>query len=157
MQKITTFLWFNKEAESAAKFYLSIFKKGKLGAIQYYKKGGPGKEGTVMTVSFELEGSEFVALNGGPIYQFNPAISLYVKCADQKEIDYFWDKLSAGGKIMQCGWLTDKYGITWQIVPTRLEELLQNKDAKKAENVYKAMLKMIKLDIAELERAYVEG
>jgi predicted 3-demethylubiquinone-9 3-methyltransferase (glyoxalase superfamily) len=156
-QKITSFLWFNNQAEAAVKFYTSIFKNSRIGKIARYNKAGEKvsgrKAGSVMTVEFQLEGLDFVALNGGPLFKFTEAISFVVNCKDQKEVDYFWKKLSAGGKKVQCGWLTDKYGLSWQIVPTALGELLSTKDAAKSQRVMEAMLKMVKLDIKKLEAA----
>lgn len=158
MQKITPFLWFDDEAEQAVKFYTSIFKKSKIGGIARYDEEGAkvsGRpKGTVMTVEFEIEGQEFIALNGGPEFQFNEAISFVVNCKTQKEVDYFWAKLSAGGKVIQCGWLQDKFGVSWQVVPTVLSEMLQDKDREKARRVMHAMLQMVKLDIKTLKQAY---
>jgi predicted 3-demethylubiquinone-9 3-methyltransferase (glyoxalase superfamily) len=157
MQKITPFLWFNDNAEEAVKFYTSIFKNSKIGKIARYDKAGEKAAGrpagSVMTVEFQLQGQEFVALNGGPHFKFTPAISFVVNCKTQAEVDYYWKKLSAGGKEVQCGWVTDKYGVSWQIVPTILSELLSGKDKAKSERVMEAMLKMIKLDIKKLEQA----
>jgi predicted 3-demethylubiquinone-9 3-methyltransferase (glyoxalase superfamily) len=154
MQKITPFLWFDGKAEKAAKFYTSIFKHSQLLDVARYGEAGPGPKGSVMTATFSLEGQEFIALNAGPMFKFTPAISFFVKCKTQKEVDYYWDKLSKGGKKIQCGWLTDKFGVTWQIVPTVLGELLQDKDREKANRVMKAMMKMVKLDIRRLKQAY---
>jgi len=154
MQKITPFLWFDGKAEEAAKFYTSIFKNSKIESITRYPEGSPGPTGTVMTVDFRLDGQEFVALNGGPEFKFNEAISFVVNCETQAEVDEFWEKLSAGGKEVQCGWLKDKYGVSWQIVPTILGELLQDKDAAKSKRVMHAMLQMVKIDIAGLTKAY---
>ena len=158
MQKITPFLWFNNQAEAAVKFYISIFKHSKIGKIARYgeegaKIGGQPK-GSVMTVAFRLNGQEFIALNGGPHFKFTEAISFVVNCHTQAEVDYFWKKLSAGGKEVQCGWLKDKYGVSWQIVPTVLGELLGGKDAAKSQRVMQALLKMVKLDIQKLKQAY---
>jgi predicted 3-demethylubiquinone-9 3-methyltransferase (glyoxalase superfamily) len=159
MQKITPFLWFDHQAEAAVKFYTSLFKKSKIGKITHYNKaaekvaGRPA--GSVMTVEFEIEGQEFTALNGGPLFKFNESVSLVVSCKTQKEVDYYWKKLTAvGGKEVQCGWLKDKYGLSWQIVPTVLGELLGDKDAAKSQRVMQAMLKMVKLDIKKLKRAH---
>jgi len=153
-QRITPFLWFNNQAEEAAKFYTSIFKNSKIGAISRYPKGTPGPAGTVMTVDFELDGQKFVALNGGPQFPFTEAVSFVVNCETQEELDYYWEKLSsAGGKEVQCGWLTDKFGVSWQIVPTILDELVTDKDPAKAERVMHALLKMVKLDINKLKEA----
>ena len=153
MQRITPFLWFDTQAEDAAKFYTSIFRKSKLGRITRYGDGAPMPKGTVMTAPFRIEGVDFVALNGGPHYKITPAVSFVVNCATQKEVDYYWDKLIAGGEPSQCGWLTDKFGVSWQIVPKNLGALLFNKDPKKAGRAMQAMLAMKKLDIAALERA----
>ena len=153
-QKITPFLWFDYQAEEAAKFYVSVFKRSKLGRITRYGKGSPGPEGSVMTVSFKMEGQEFIALNGGPIYKFSPAISFFVNCGTQAEVDDYWKKLSKGGKIHGCAWLDDKFGVTWQIVPTILGELLHDHDPAKARRVMEAMLQMTKMDIKRLKQAY---
>jgi predicted 3-demethylubiquinone-9 3-methyltransferase (glyoxalase superfamily) len=157
MQKITPFLWFDDNAEEAVKFYSSIFKNSKIGKIARYDKAGEKAAGrpagSVMTVEFQLEGQEFVALNGGPHFKFTEAISFVVNCETQEEVDYYWEKLSQGGKEVQCGWLKDKYGLSWQIVPTVLGELLSGKDAAKAQRVMQAMLKMVKLDIKKLKAA----
>src|SRR6266702_4945392 len=156
-QKITPFLWFDDQAEEAAKFYTSIFKNSRIGKIARYGEEGEriaGRpKGSVMTVEFQLEGQEFVALNGGPHFKFTEAISFVVNCKTQAEVDRFWKKLSAGGKEVQCGWLTDKYGLSWKIVPTVLGELLGGKDAAKSQRVMQAMLKMVKLDIQKLKQA----
>jgi predicted 3-demethylubiquinone-9 3-methyltransferase (glyoxalase superfamily) len=154
MQKITPFLWFDKEAEEAMHFYVSIFKNSKVKGVTHYGEAGPGPAGTVMTASFELNGQEFVALNGGPNFKFTEAISFVVNCETQAEVDEFWEKLSAGGKTVQCGWLKDKYGLSWQIVPTALPQMLTDKDAEKSKRVFNAMMKMVKIDIAALQRAY---
>jgi predicted 3-demethylubiquinone-9 3-methyltransferase (glyoxalase superfamily) len=158
MQKIIPFLWFDGKAEEAMKFYVSIFKKSKLGKITRYGEAGAevsGRpQGTVMTATFEIEGQEFVAINGGPQFKFTEAISFVVNCETQKEIDELWEKLSQGGKEGQCGWLKDKYGLSWQIVSPVLGEMLQDKDAKKSERVMKAMLQMNKLHIKKLKQAY---
>ena len=158
MQKITPFLWFDNQAQDAAKFYTSIFKNSKiLGTTRYDEEGAKvsGRAaGSVMTVEFEIEGQHFTALNGGQIFKFNESISFVVNCKDQKEVDYFWEKLSEGGAQVQCGWLKDKYGISWQVVPTALGEMLQDKDKEKAKRVMAAMLKMVKIDIKELQKAY---
>jgi predicted 3-demethylubiquinone-9 3-methyltransferase (glyoxalase superfamily) len=153
MQKITPFLWFDGNAEEAMNFYTSIFKNTKVGNISRYGEAGPGKPGSVLTASFELEGLQFTALNGGPQYKFSEAISFHVACESQDEVDYFWDKLGAGGTIQQCGWLKDKFGVSWQIVPTALPKLLGHPDRATANRVMQAMLQMKKLDIAALERA----
>jgi len=154
MQKITPFLWFDGKAEEAANFYISIFKNSKIAQIVRYGEAGPGPKGTVMTVAFELEGQKFVGLNGGPHYTFTPAISFYVDCETQAEVDELWEKLTAGGTDVQCGWLRDKFGVSWQIIPKALIELMQDKDPSKSQRVFKAMLQMKKIDIAGLQRAY---
>ncbi len=154
MQKITPFLWFDNNAEDAAKFYTSIFKNSKIGKIARYGDAGPGPKGTVMTVEFELNGQQFVALNGGPEFKFTEAISFVVNCESQEEIDYFWGKLTAGGQEVQCGWLKDKFGLSWQIVPTAMPKMLTDPDPAKSQRVMKAMLKMIKIDLPALQRAY---
>lgn len=154
MQKITPFLWFDDQAEEAANFYVSIFKNSKILSVSRYGEVGPGENGKVMTVSFELDGQEFTALNGGPIFKFTEATSFYVHCETQQEVDEFWDKLSADGEPGQCGWLKDKYGLSWQIVPNVLGELLGDADREKAARVTQAMLKMHKLEIAVLLQAY---
>jgi predicted 3-demethylubiquinone-9 3-methyltransferase (glyoxalase superfamily) len=153
MQKITPFLWFDANAEEAVKFYTSIFKSSKIGEISRYGEAGPGPKGSVMVINFELDGQEFIALNGGPEYKFTPAISLVVNCKNQEEVDDYWDKLSAGGQKVQCGWLQDKFGLSWQVVPTILGELMKDKDPAKRERVMKAMLQMVKLDVDGLKRA----
>ena len=162
MQKISPCLWFDDQGEEAAKFYTSIFKDSKIGDVTRYGKEGyeihGREEGTVMTVEFEIEGQKFLALNGGPIFKFNEAISFQVYCETQEEVDYFWEKLSEGGdeKAQQCGWLKDKYGVSWQIVPTILIKMLKDKDSEKSQRVMKAMLQMHKLDISVLKKAYEE-
>src|SRR6476660_1169565 len=162
MQKISPCLWFDDQGEEAAKFYTSIFKDSKIGDVTRYGKEGyeihGREEGTVMTVEFEIEGQKFLALNGGPIFKFNEAISFQVYCETQEEVDYYWEKLSEGGdeKAQQCGWLKDKYGVSWQVVPTVLIKMLQDKDSNKTERVMKAMLQMHKLDINTLTKAYQE-
>lgn len=158
MQKITPFLWFDNNAEEAVNFYLSIFKNSKIGSIARYGEAGAEvsgrQKGTIMTITFQLDGQEFVALNGGPIFSFSPAISFVMNCETQEEVDKLWEKLSEGGEREQCGWLKDKYGVSWQIVPTVLGEMLQDKDAEKSERVMKAMLQMNKIDIEGLKKAY---
>ena len=158
MQKITPFLWFNNKAEEAANFYASIFKNSKIGSIARYGKEGADvsgrPKGSVMVVTFQLYGQEFIALNGGPQFTFSPAISFVVNCETQQEVDHLWEKLSEGGATQQCGWLQDKYGVSWQIVPTILGEMMQDKDEEKSERVMKAMLQMVKIDIQGLKRAY---
>jgi predicted 3-demethylubiquinone-9 3-methyltransferase (glyoxalase superfamily) len=156
MQKIIPCLWFNNQAEDAARFYTSIFKNSKLDQISYYGDAGPGLKGSVLTVTFEINGQEMMALNGVPEYKFTPAISLFVNCEDQQEVDYFWEKLSEGGEKGPCGWLTDKFGVSWQIVPTILGVLMSDKDEKKSARVMQAMLQMSKLDINALQKAYLE-
>ena len=153
MSDITPCLWFDGNAEEAMNFYTSIFRNAKVGSISRYGEAGPGPAGSVLTASFELEGLQFTALNGGPHFKFNEAISFHVACESQAEVDYFWDRLGAGGQIQQCGWLKDKFGVSWQIVPTALPRLLGNPDRAKANRVMQAMLEMKKLDIAALERA----
>jgi len=153
-QKITPFLWFDTQAEEAARLYLSIFKNSKIVSIARYGDGGPGPKGSVMTVVFELDGQEFTALNGGPQFKFTEAISFSVDCKTQKEVDEFWEKLSEGGEQGPCGWLKDKYGLSWQINPTVLGEMLNDPDPEKSRRVMEAMLKMKKIDIAGLKRAY---
>ena len=154
MQKITPFLWFDGKAEEAAKFYTSIFKNSKLGQIRRYGDAGPGPKGSVLTASFAIEGQEFVALNGGPQFTFSPAISFFVNCETQEEVDEFWDKLSEGGRKNRCGWLQDKFGVSWQIVPAALGKLLGDPDPEKSSRVMRAMLQMEKLDIRALQEAY---
>lgn len=154
MQKIAPFLWFDGKAEEAMNFYTSIFKNSKVGNVMRYGDAGPGPKGTVMSATFEIEGQEFMALNGGPMFTFSPAISFFVKCETQGEVDALWAKLSAGGKTQQCGWLQDKFGVSWQIVPTVLGAMLQDKDPQKSKRVMEAMLKMVKLDIKLLKQAY---
>ena len=153
MQKITPFLWFNGQAEEAANFYASIFKNSKIGAVRRYGEAGPGPKGSAMSVEFQLEGEDFIALNGGPQFQFTPAVSFFVNCESQEEVDDLWARLSEGGKTQQCGWLTDKFGLSWQIIPTALGRLLADKDAQKSARVMRAMLQMTKIDIKGLERA----
>jgi len=157
MQKIGPCLWFDGKAEEAMHFYTSIFKNSKIGTVTRYGEAGPGAKGSVMTAAFEIEGQEFVALNGGPMYKFSPAISFIVHCKTQEEVDGFWAKLLEGGAPQQCGWLTDKFGVSWQIVPTILPEMLRDKDPEKARRVMQAMLKMVKLDIKALKQAYERG
>ena len=157
MQKIIPFLWFDGNAEEAMHFYVSVFKNSKLGTITRYGDAGPGPKGTVITGTFQIDGQNFYALNGGPQFKFSSAISFFVNCETQQEVDELWEKLSAGGETMQCGWLKDKFGITWQIIPTILGELLHGKDAKKSQSAMKAMMQMTKLDIAKLKQAYDQG
>ena len=153
MQKIVTFLWFDTQAEEAVNFYTSIFKNSRITHVSRCGETGPGPKGSVMTVSFELEGQQFTALNGGPVFKFTPAISLLVNCVTQPEVDELWEKLSAGGKKDRCGWLVDKYGLSWQIVPTALFKVMSDPDPKKVNRALQAMLQMDKLDIAQLEAA----
>jgi predicted 3-demethylubiquinone-9 3-methyltransferase (glyoxalase superfamily) len=157
MQKITPFLWFDGNAEEAMNFYVSIFKNSKIVSVRRYGDAGPGPKGTVMTGTFQLEGQEFYALNGGPVYKFSPAISFFVDCKTQEEVDTLYDKLSAGGEKEPCGWLRDKYGISWQIIPSALGKMLGDKDPRKAGNVMQAMLQMKKIDVKKLEQAYNRG
>jgi predicted 3-demethylubiquinone-9 3-methyltransferase (glyoxalase superfamily) len=154
VQKITPFLWFNHQAEEAANFYTSIFKNSKVGKISRYGEAGPGPKGTVMTATFQLEGQEFMALNGGPGFPFNESISFFVNCETQEEVDELWEKLSEGGMKQRCGWLKDKYGVSWQIIPTALGEYLGGKDPKGAQRAMQAMLQMQKIDIERLRQAY---
>jgi len=153
MQKIVPFLWFDGNAEEAVNFYVSIFKSAKITSVTRYGDAGPGPTGSVMAATFQLEGQDFYALNGGPMFKFTPAISLFVNCETQKEVDELWEKLSEGGRQDQCGWLQDKYGLSWQVVPTVLGRLLGDKDREKANRVMKAMLQMRKIDIKGLEDA----
>lgn len=153
MQKITPFLWFDGKAEEAMNFYVSIFKNSRMGSIGRYGEAGPGPKGSVMSATFVLDGQEFFALNGGPAFTFTPAISFFVNCETQAEVDELWEKLSAGGSTQRCGWLQDKFGVSWQIVPSILGKLLQDKDAAKSSRVMKAMMQMNKLDIRGLEQA----
>jgi predicted 3-demethylubiquinone-9 3-methyltransferase (glyoxalase superfamily) len=153
MQKITPFLWFNDNAEEAVTFYCSVFKEAKAGQMVRYGKGGPGPEGQVLTASFELFGQKFAALNGGPLFNFTEAVSFVVNCETQEEVDYYWENLCQGGTPSRCGWLKDKFGLSWQIVPTALSKLLGDKDPAKAGRVMQAMMQMDKIDIAALEKA----
>ena len=157
MQKITPFLWFDGKAEEAMNFYVSVFKNSKVGRVTRYGEAGPGPKGTVMSATFQLDGQEFFALNGGPQYTFTPAISFFVNCETQQEVDELWEKLSAGGRKDRCGWLQDKYGLSWQIIPSVLGKMLGDKDAEKANRVMQAMFKMDKLDIKRLQEAYDRG
>jgi predicted 3-demethylubiquinone-9 3-methyltransferase (glyoxalase superfamily) len=153
MQKIIPFLWFDDKAEEAVNFYTTLFKNSKIESVSRYGDEGHGVKGKVMIMSFQLDGQEFMALNGGPVFTFTPAISFFVNCVTQEEVDELWEKLSEGGEKGQCGWLKDKYGISWQIVPTALGELMQDPDAEKVGRVTKAMLQMTKLDIEKLKQA----
>lgn len=155
MQKITPFLWFDNRAEEAMNFYTSVFKNSKVGQVLRYGDAGPGPTGSVMTASFTLDGQEFVALNGGPIFKFTEAISFVINCTTQEEVDYYWEKLtSGGGQESMCGWLKDKFGVSWQVVPTALSELLTNKDPEKAKRAMHAMLQMKKIDINVLKKSF---
>jgi predicted 3-demethylubiquinone-9 3-methyltransferase (glyoxalase superfamily) len=156
MQKITPFLWFDTQAEEAVQFYTSIFKNSKVVSMNRLPEGTPGPAGKVMTATFQLGGQEFMALNGGPEFKFTEAISFFVNCETQGEVDELWEKLSAGGEKGQCGWLKDKFGVSWQIVPTALGQMLGDPDPRKSQNVMQAMLKMTKIDIEGLRRAYDE-
>ena len=157
MQKIIPFLWFDGKAEEAANFYTAIFNDARITDVMRSGDGGPGAKGSILSATFELAGQKFIALNGGPMFQFTPAISFFVYCETQAEVDDFWVKLSEGGQIRQCGWLTDKFGVTWQIVPIVLMQMLRDEDAVKSNRVMAAMMKMIKLDIALLTQAYEGG
>ena len=157
-QKITTFLWFNQEAEEAANFYVSLFKDSKILSVSRYGDSGPGPKGSVMVVSFQLAGQKFTALNGGPHFKFTEAISLFVDCESQEEVDTLWSKLTAdGGQESRCGWLKDRYGLSWQIVPTRFMQMMQDKDPKRTQRVMQAMMTMNKFDLARLEQAYAQA
>jgi predicted 3-demethylubiquinone-9 3-methyltransferase (glyoxalase superfamily) len=157
MQKITPFLWFDGKAEEAANFYISIFKDAKITKVTRHGGAGPGAKGTVMSVIFELEGQEFFALNGGPHFTFSPAISFFVNCETQGEVDALWEKLSAGGEKQRCGWLKDKFGVSWQVIPTALGRLLHDQDPAKSQAVMRAMMQMDKIDIAGLEHAHAHA
>ncbi len=154
IQKITPFLWFDDKAEEAMNFYVSIFQNSKAVSITRYGDEGPGPKGAVMTATFQLDGQEFIALNGGPHFKFTEAISFVINCKTQQEVDHFWEKLSESGEESRCGWLKDKYGVSWQVVPTVLGEMLQDKDAEKSKRVMQAMLQMDKIDIKTLKQAY---
>ncbi|HYW40819.1 MAG TPA: VOC family protein [Terriglobales bacterium] len=154
MQKISPFLWFDGKAEEAMNFYVSVFKNSKVVRVSRYGEGGPGPKGAVMSATFQLDGQDFFALNGGPQFTFSPAISFFVNCETQQEVDELWEKLSEGGKKERCGWLKDKYGLSWQIIPSALGKLMGDKDAEKAKRVMQAMLQMDKIDIARLQQAY---
>jgi predicted 3-demethylubiquinone-9 3-methyltransferase (glyoxalase superfamily) len=157
MRRITPCLWFDGKAEEAMNFYTSIFKHAKVGDVMRWGDTGPGKKGSVLSVTFELDGQEFIGLNGGPMFQFSPAVSFFVRCENQDEVDYYWDRLLEGGKPQQCGWLTDKFGVSWQVVPKVLGDMLKDKDAEKANRVMAAMMKQIKLDVGLLKAAYESG
>lgn len=152
--KVTPFLWFDGQAEEAANFYVSVFRNGRIIRTSRYSESSPGTPGSVMTVEFEIEGLRFVALNGGPEYRFTPAISFMIDCKDQAEVDYFWERLTEGGAPVQCGWLRDKYGVSWQVIPEALMRLLTDENETKADAVMQAMLKMTKIEVAGLEAAY---
>jgi len=154
MQKITPCLWFDQQAEEAARFYVSIFKNSKIGAINHYGEGAPMPKGTVLTVRFQLDGQDYLALNGGPMFKFTEAVSFIVNCETQEEVDRMWDTLSDGGQQVQCGWLKDKYGLSWQVVPTALAKMISDPEPGRAGRVMKALLQMKKLDIKKLEEAY---
>ena len=154
MQKITPFLWYDNQAEEAANFYVSLFKNSKITSVNRYGDAGPGPKGSVMIITFQLEGQNFTALNGGPTFKFTPAISLYVDCETQEEVDQLWDKLSEGGRKDRCGWLQDKYGLSWQIIPRALQTLMSDPDPKKSSSVMQAMLQMDKIDVRKLQEAH---
>ncbi len=157
MKKITPFLWFDSNAEEAMNFYVSIFKNSKILSVARYGETGPGPAGSVMTATFQLDGQEFMALNGGPHFKFTEAISLFVNCETQEEVDELWEKLSPGAQEKRCGWLKDKFGLSWQIIPKALGVMLHDKDPEKSKRVMKAMLQMDKIDIAGLRQAYEQG
>lgn len=154
MQKITPFLWFDGKAEEAMNFYVGIFKNSKVGQVSRYGDAGPGPKGSVMSATFQLEGQDFMALNGGPMFAFTPAISFFVSCETQEEVDELWTKLCEGGEPNRCGWLRDKFGVSWQIIPDSLGKMLGDKDPEKSKRVMQAMLQMAKIDIAKLKEAY---
>ncbi len=156
-QKITPFLWFDGKAEEAANFYVSIFENSNITHVSRYREDAPGETGTAMAVAFELAGQEFIALNGGPEYTFTPAVSFSIDCKTQDDVDHYWDRLCEGGRPVQCGWLQDKFGLSWQVVPSILPELLGGDDDERSNAVMQAMIKMIKLDIKKLEEAYQRG
>jgi len=157
MQKITPFLMFNNQTDEAVNFYVSIFKNSKVGEVSRYGEGGPGPKGAIMSATFELEGQRFMAFNGGPHFQFSQGISLFVSCKTQEEVDELWEKLSAGGEKSRCGWLKDKFGVSWQIIPAALGELLHDPNPAKVRNVMQAMLQMTKIDIARLKEAHARA
>ena len=157
MQKITPYLWFDNQAEEAVLFYTTIFKNSKVTSMSRLPGGAPGQTGPLISASFVLDGQEFFALNGGPQYKFTEAVSFFVSCESQQEVDYYWDRLLEGGEAQMCGWLKDKFGLSWQIIPTVLGQLLGDKDPAKAQRVMQAMLKMVKIDIAGLKQAYEQG
>lgn len=154
MQKISPFLWFDGKAEEAMNFYTSVFKDAKVGNVSRYGDAGPGPKGAVMSATFQLHGQDFIALNGGPQFSFTPAISFFVNCENQEEVDELWARFSEGGEPQGCGWIKDKFGLSWQIIPKILGELLQDKDAQKAQRVMQAMMKMVKIDVKLLQQAY---
>lgn len=153
-KRISPFLWFNDNAEEAAKFYTSVFNNSKITATTYYGKSGPGKEGSVMTIAFTLDGEEFVGLNGGPHFKFTEAISFVINCESQEEIDYYWNKLTEGGNEVECGWLKDKFGLSWQVVPVQFFDMITDKDKEKSQRVMGAMMTMKKMDLKKLQDAY---
>lgn len=157
MQKITPFLWFNDQAEEAMNFYISVFRNAKAGEIRRYAEGGPAPQGSVMSASFQIEGQELIAFNGGPHFSFTPAISLFVDCKTQEEVDELWSKLSEGGQPQQCGWVTDRFGLSWQIIPSALGEMLQDKNKAKSKAAMQAMMKMHKIDVQRLQQAFEEA
>lgn len=152
--KVSTCLWFDDNAEEAVDFYTSVFKNARINAVTHYTEAGPRPKGTVLTIAFELDGRDFMALNGGPHFSFSPAVSLIVTCADQDEVDEMWGKLIEGGEAQQCGWLTDRFGLSWQIIPAALQDMVQGADEDRVNRVMEALLKMIKLDLGELERVW---
>ncbi|MGH6918636.1 MAG: VOC family protein [Geminicoccaceae bacterium] len=154
MQKISPFLWFDNQAEEAVNLYVSVFKNSKVGTVARYGETGPGPKGSVMTVSFDLEGQQFTALNGGPHFKFTEAVSFVVNCETQEEVDDLWDKLSEGGQAQQCGWLKDRFGLSWQIIPSVLPKLISDPDPQRSQRVMEAMLQMTKIDVARLKQAY---
>jgi predicted 3-demethylubiquinone-9 3-methyltransferase (glyoxalase superfamily) len=154
MPRISPFLWFDNQAEEAVNFYTSVFRNSKVGRVMRYGDAGPGPSGSVMTASFEIEGQQFVALNGGPMFRFTEAVSFVVNCETQAEVDHYWDKLVEGGTPQQCGWLKDRFGLSWQVVPTVLVDMMGDQDAAKSGRVAEAMMKMVKMDIPTLQRAY---
>ena len=154
MQKITPFLWFDGKAEEAMNFYVSLFKNSRAGNVTRYGDAGPGPKGSVMSATFQLEGQDFYALNGGPQYKFTPAVSLFITCETQEEVDMFWEKLSEGGRKDRCGWLQDRYGLSWQVIPSALGRMLGDEDPAKANRVMQAMMQMDKIDVAALQQAY---